>query len=213
MIITGRLIWLHFTKTGGTFVRQLLKSDKPSRWWESPHSWGTHCGVTRIPAREGKRLPIFSHVRNPWSWYASMFLFFGLPERRKAFFRIGHDSFKDWLHKELFTKRGFNTHYDIQYERMRAGGWGLYTEIFRHTFFWDGAEIPITFLRQETLRADLIERMPIRHEQKVWVMKHEDVNVPEGEKGLSYQDCFDDESREWVAEREKFIIDRFGYEF
>lgn len=70
MLIHDRFIFLHVPKTGGMFLRDVLKRElAPGTVLEGPI---THATRGDIPEALQAR-PILAYVRNPWDWYVSIY--------------------------------------------------------------------------------------------------------------------------------------------
>jgi len=69
MFILEDKIYLHFQKTGGFSVYDIIKRKKLKKVWFKEHH-----GIVNIP-EEYKHLRRFSFIRNPFDWYVSFFFF------------------------------------------------------------------------------------------------------------------------------------------
>jgi hypothetical protein len=79
MLIHDRFIFLHVPRTGGIFLRDVLKRELPPgtvrrgpRMPSGRSGDGTHTGRLEIPeALRGR--PVLAFIRNPWDWYVSIY--------------------------------------------------------------------------------------------------------------------------------------------
>ena len=209
MIVTDKFLWIHFIKSGGSLFRHMVIATDPGHW-ESPRKWQAHCGADHIPEKY-KHLPVFSHVRNPWDWYISWYVFFAMPERRDTFFGIKNMDFKTALRLALFERTDEQDQFSIDYGEMQDKNIGLYTFMYNQAYMVDGHEAVVTFLRFESLRKDIVRLVPLTDEQRTMILQMNRVNVTKGR--TRYQDYYDEESRQWVADKDKAVIDKFGYKF
>ena len=69
MIVTDKFIFVHLHKSGGTFIKKVIKSLFPC-WQEI----GYHYPLSMLPL-EYCHLPIIGVVRNPWDFYVSYYTF------------------------------------------------------------------------------------------------------------------------------------------
>ena len=82
-IVSKHFVFIHVPKTGGTWLGDILLR-------ESPPEWGVkyvgvpriHCGASELTKHEGT-LPRFGFIRNPWSWYVSLYCFLDDRFRRR----------------------------------------------------------------------------------------------------------------------------------
>lgn len=76
MIITSKFVFIHIPKTGGTFVRDKLKTidENHLEFFVKDFIELKHAGVSKIP-EEYKKLPIVCCIRDPESYIVSRFNF------------------------------------------------------------------------------------------------------------------------------------------
>ena len=67
MIVTNHFVYIHTSRTGGTFLNKLILEHVPGARMLQYHG---HLGD--LP-KEFSHLPVIGFVRNPWDWYVSMF--------------------------------------------------------------------------------------------------------------------------------------------
>jgi hypothetical protein len=82
VIITDQFVFLHFAKTGGTFVTEVLKKVygtsienlllPNNRWKENNSGSSPHNSYRQIPEQH-KNKPIISTIRNPFDRYVSLY--------------------------------------------------------------------------------------------------------------------------------------------
>ena len=67
MIVTKHFVYIHTSRTGGTFLNKLIMEHVPGARMIQYHG---HLGD--LP-REYAHLPVIGFARNPWDWYVSMY--------------------------------------------------------------------------------------------------------------------------------------------
>ena len=80
MIVTKRFVYIHTSRTGGTFLNKLILEHVPGAQMLKYHG---HLGG--LP-EEFSHLPVIGFVRNPWDWYVSMF--FDYRRKQQYVYRI-----------------------------------------------------------------------------------------------------------------------------
>src|SRR5688572_16365068 len=85
MIATGRFVFLHLHKSGGTFVNECLL-----RFVPGARRIGYHLPRSLVPAELAK-LPALGFVRNPWCYYVSWYAFQAARAEPNALFRVLSD--------------------------------------------------------------------------------------------------------------------------
>lgn len=228
MIVCKQFVFVHMPKTGGTFVRDLLKD-------HAIPAWGLRERAGHHPARRGPNgRPILGIVRNPWDWYVSSFFFrrhnyerhLGWWGRARSTWMPG---MLEWakLFDELPSGReGFNKALPIM-TRMRGGSIcaqrysevpsedGRFSWRFDEFFRDKGGTLLCEIARFESLRAD-VEAFFQRHRIPSSVsFKHALRHGPK--KNASprgpYRKYYDDESRDLVARVDAALIEQYGYAF
>lgn len=82
MILTRHFVFVHIPKTGGNFVRAVLRDHAPADWQVVEHD--DHATFEQIPPTH-RELPRLAFVRNPFAWYVSWYHF--QQKTRDPFFR------------------------------------------------------------------------------------------------------------------------------
>ena len=67
MIVTDHFVYIHVSRTGGTFLNKLIMNRVPGARMLQYHGH-----LRDLPARYA-HLPVIGFVRNPWDWYVSMY--------------------------------------------------------------------------------------------------------------------------------------------
>ena len=224
MILTPRFVFIHLHKSGGTFVSEVLLEHVPGA-----HKLGHHAPASLLPASHAS-LPVLGVVRNPWEYYVSWFSF--QSERRtwvwqvfsedgaldfaattRRMLRAGEDdALIDRLIERApaeFPHRQMNlTKACIEGIRGHSHGW--YTFLFRRMY----AELPVHFLHKENLREELLDFLR-KHgsdspELEARVRQAPPANTT---AHAPYRDYYSPALARLVAEREREVVDRFGYAF
>ena len=146
MILTKHFVFLHFPKTGGSFVRVLLDEHGPKDW--EIRTYPLHPTHEDIPESH-RHLPVLGATRDPWSWYVSHYAYLikGGADRE-------HALFNEWSNG-LTAPFIETTHAMLDWIEERTPGMGAFTRYMDHTF--DRKRIGlVAFAKMESLREDLL---------------------------------------------------------
>jgi len=200
MVVHENFVYLHLQKTGGCFVREFMTKAFPG--------CSDRTDLRHVPPKkmsDGEF--VFSSIRNPWDWYVSWYSY-----RSDPFERLfgKHPNFKSLMWDLFSIKNG--TLHDIDFRVMHQQGVGLLTYYYKRLFKHVKPEF---FCRTENLRENLVQcfetiGLPLDEQQKELLFSMEAVNASEHQH---YRDYYDDKLVELVREKDRFIIDKFGYEF
>jgi len=200
VILARDFVFLHFPRSGGTFVRHALAHHAPAEW--RVEQLFEHVGPDRIPESHAG-LPRFGFIRNPYSWYVSWYHYSRKHGGIEFFERItgGQDlSFDETL------RRCFEV------PLVQREGPGGCTFVARKMFGRDFAGIEIG--RYEDLARDLLRILRaytavpddlaqyIEADQPVYGVAHD--------HPATY---YDDDLRRLVREKDAELFDRFGYDW
>ena len=226
MIVTDRMLFLHLHKSGGTFVNALLKRCMPSA-----EQVGYHLPYREVPAAFRDR-PVVGTVRNPWAYYVSWYHFqLGVPKRNILFQlcsdegRLGFtetvtnlvDLSRDEPRLALleqglpdaYGKAGINLTKACVRE-LRERNLGFYSFLYERMYA--GTTEPM-ILRAERLRQELrAALLALGHLPNACAEQFLDESPP---LNVSRHDAppryFDDDLAALVAERDRTVVDRYGY--
>ena len=173
MIATGRFVYVHLHKSGGTFVNECLQ-----RFFPDARRLGYHLPASLIPA-DLKSLPVLGFVRSPWSYYVSWYTFQSQMAQPNALFRCvsenrrldfpRHDPQPARSRQRLaaansmrllqllpaaYGNQGLNLP-GFALAPIRGSGKGFYSYLF--DYMYGGSSVPATVGRVEDLRADLLD--------------------------------------------------------
>jgi len=228
MIVTDQFVFIHLHKSGGTFVLSFLQ-----QFESTAKMIGYHLPYRELP-EEFRRLPVLGSVRNPWSYYVSWYSFQAAMENPNPLFRIVSDDRKldfnatvtnlvnlsesperlDALQQTLpdhFRPRGINlTRACI--EPLRGDDIGFYSFMFERMY--TGAKEP-RIVGMETLREDLLDALPacgreLSGEELQFIEQQPPTNTT---RHGPFQDYYNDELRDLIADKDRAVIERFGYSF
>jgi hypothetical protein len=226
MIATDKLLFLHLHKSGGTFVNALLVKCVPSA-----RQIGYHLPYQEAPAAV-RGLPVLGTVRSPWAYYVSWYHFQAALPKPNILFQLCSDQgtlgFEqtianllglsnderrlDLLEAELphgYGKAGLNLT-KASVGELREWGQGFYSFLFKRLY--EGADKP-TILLAERLRKELraaleaFGHLPNECAER-FLEESPPLNVSQHELPVRY---FDKELAELVAERDRTVVERFGY--
>ena len=227
MLITGKFVFLHLHKSGGTFVNRYVRKVFPQA-----KMIGYHLPYSEIP-QVYAHLPVFGLVRNPWSYYVSWFTFQTEKPRRNALFNcVSNDGtldFKatisnllnlsddhervDFLAAHLpreYPNRGINlTGQAI--ETIRDRDIGFYTFLYHRMY----SGCPnITIGSMETLREDFLAFLiklgtePGREERSALLASPKLNTTAHGDVGAYY----DSELSALVAAKDRLVLEHHHYD-
>lgn len=226
MLVTDKMLFLHLHKSGGTFVNALLLRCVPSA-----RQIGYH-----LPYREApppyRNLPVVGTVRSPWAYYVSWYHFQRAQAQPNILFQIcsngGCLDFAETIKNlvqlsgdetrlalldegvpETFVNYGLNLTKKCVRE-LRERGLGFYSFLYERLYA--GAREP-RIIRMERLREELrstlslIGHLPNPCADR-FLNGAPPLNVSQHEAPSAY---FDDRLAKLVAERDRTVVDRFGY--
>ena len=211
MIIADKFVFVHVPKTGGTWVRRVLERG-PEAWKVRVIYPGHHClaGVD-----VGSRLP-FAFVRNPWDWNISRASFWnGQYVNGTGPFALPREQWKPVCHRweQRILTRGPGIKRLLRTTLLdECGVFSLADRICALTAH---PNVECSFGRYENLRAEmerLLSESGAKFGRRMEAMIRE--KPPENtSRHRDYRSYYDDELISAVAEKEKRVIERFGYEF
>jgi hypothetical protein len=214
VIVSEDFVYLHMPKTGGGTIRSVLSTVLPKGYaTPAPHPH-VHPGWRYIPP-EASDLPVLCHIRNPWDWYVSWYMFSSRGEPRQT--KLWTSAFGDKPDFPTFLRRACTGALDHDREEIAEQlrrGEGFYTARMRD-LVGGLDDNRLTYGRFERLFDDLgafLRRVgaPVPDD---FVAQAGDVpGVHLGSRG-PYRDYYDDETRALVARSCSSVIERFGYTF
>lgn len=202
VLLTDRnLVFLHVPKTAGGSISRSLRQEPDAIIYAVENMAHAEPCVHQLQRRLPKPLSdyrSFAVVRNPWDWTVSGYLHVtqNFPAYRSP------PSF------EAFVRGDWENATEIQYPSKFATA-TAYVAYHTQISQWDhlsadGEHLEIDDIcRFESLNVDLRRVLG------------EQLALPHANKSVrkSYADYYDDSTRQTVAERNGFLIDRFGYRF
>lgn len=228
MIVTQRFVFLHLHKSGGSFVNECLL-----RFVPHARSVGYHLPRLLIPANAA-HLPVLGFVRNPWSYYVSWYNFQSRRPVPNAMFNIlsdhGRLGFDRTVRNMLelgsgssqlaallaalpanYGKSGLNLP-AFALAPIRDSGIGFYSFLYGYLY---GALDTVTVEQAEDLRTKLPQYLEsvghrVSHALNDFVT---DATARNTSEHGPYKDYYGNELRELVAEKDRLIIARHGYQF
>jgi hypothetical protein len=225
VLITKHFVFLHLQKTGGMFIKDVCERHLPADWEirQGPRPHGTY---RQMPA-ELKQLPVFALVRNPWDWYVSWYHFArALARSPEGEQHMSRDSVMVWVNGsgEYNFKRATRIACtgvpDLPdppawMQKLQDSGVDLYSRWYWNCMGYAAEANNVDVGRIENLREDFIS-----------FLNRHDVPVDDGfvhrvrtepRKNTSshgpFQGYYDDDLRELVEHKARYLIDRYGYSF
>jgi len=231
MLITPYFTFLHLPKTGGTYVIECIKEAlRLPVLYEQQHA-----SFQSIPAQY-HNLPIVSIVRNPWTWYMSIYLFakMGRHTPTTSIFKIASKDFsltfeetlESILNPEPSLINKMEQHFKNQYSLLstdakinalesnflniiKENNIGLLTYLSQQII---PQNQPIHHLwRQESLRKSFfsfLNTLPINRIQLSGVLKMPDKNTSPKQH---LQSLFSPELTALILKKDSEYITRFNY--
>jgi hypothetical protein len=238
MIVTEDFVYIHVSRSGGTFLNKLIHEQFPGARMIQYH------GQLRDLPEQYADLPVIGFVRNPWDWYVSMFFDYQrkkqfvhqvLSERGtlrfqetvSRFLRLGDNSAQSKrLLDQLVSAAPAEINPRNPAPRQRPGlrsaqfaeypkGVGYYSWLFQLMFDTDNPERILIGrfenLRKEALRLFEEVGAPITKGVTTYLETAKPMNP--SARPPSYTRGYSPELRQLVADRDSYVIDRYGYEF
>jgi hypothetical protein len=238
MIVTKHFVYIHTSRSAGTFLNKLIMEHVPGARMLQYH------GHLKDLPEEFSHLPVIGFVRNPWDWYVSMC--FDYQRKKQYVFEIISErsalDFKATVSR--FLKLGDNTELSKrllgqllrvaptsinarnparnQLPGLRSEHFanypdnlGYYSWLFR-LMYESKIDHRIHIgrfedLREETLR--LFEQTGTPITKGITTYLKETAAMNASSRPPSYMEGYGPELKQLVAEKEKYLIDKFGYEF
>ena len=231
MIASGRFVFLHLHKSGGSFVSECLV-----RFFPEARRLGYHLPAVLLP-QELRALPLLGFVRSPWSYYVSWYAFQSQRPRPNALFRIvseeGTLDFKASVRNLLelgddaarlervlaqlpdrYGDAGFGLNLPaFALAPIRGAGLGFYSFLFRYMYTAPGLEPLIGTC--ENLRADLLGFFDRCGIDTTAALREFVQTAPPRNTSAhgDWRGYYDRELADLVAARDASVIERFGYRF
>jgi len=238
MIVTKHFVYIHTSRTAGTFLNKLILEHVPGARMIQYH------GHLRDLPAEFSHLPVIGFVRNPWDWYVSMYCDYrrkqqyvyqilsdrgalGFKKTISRFLNLGDnsDQSKKLLGQLIHAAPKFinaqtpprignpglrSEHFANFPENLGYCSWLfklMYESKRRHRVHLGRFED----LREEAIRLLTITGTPITEGITSYLEKADVLNS--SPRPSSYIGGYPPELEQLVADKDKYLIDQFGYEF
>jgi hypothetical protein len=238
MIVSKHFVYIHTSRTAGTFLNKLILDHVPGARMVQYHGH-----LADLPP-QFSHLPVIGFVRNPWDWYVSMFFDY----RRKGqyvfkivsagclqqfdpvvtrFLKLGDNSpeSKRLLNNLTFAapkvidantpSRRRNPGLLSKHFANFPGNQGYYSWLFQLMYESNNQhQIHIgrfENLREETLRLFELTGTPITKGISYYLNAAKALNA--SNRPDFYFERYSGELEKLVAEKDKYLIDRFGYDY
>ena len=238
MIVTKHFVYIHISRTAGTFLNKLILEHVPGAQMLQYH------GQLRDLPETYSHLPVIGFVRNPWDWYVSMYFDYrrkqqyvyeiisegsavGFKETVSRFLRLGDNSDQS---KKLLGQIIHAAPKVINAQTpRRLGNPGLRSEQFagypeNHGYYSWLSKLMFESkkthrvhigrfenLREEALRLLTITGTPITDGVMSYLRKADALNA--SPRPTDIIGAYPPELELLVADKEKYLIDQFGYDF
>ncbi len=236
MITTDEFVFIHMHKTGGQSIIHIIEQSVPSF-----RAIGYHFPHHLLPPKYSD-LPVVGMVRNPWDWYISWYafnirldgtnpLFFILSDAWQADYK---NTLKNLINLGADTPRSQNYRnalIEILPESLNSSnrGGGLTKDCLRHFndddsgfYSWlfkrmhGDPDSKTTYIgRFENLRDEflsIMDQLSVEETETIREKFNDSARLNESSHS-HYSRYYDDELRGLIAQKEVFLIDRYGYKF
>ncbi len=238
MIVTEYFVYIHTSRTAGTFLNKLILEHVPGARMLQYH------GHLKDLPREYSHLPVIGFVRNPWDWYKSMFADYrrkkqyvfqiiagaGAPDFEAIaprFLNLGDNSVESRILLDQLVKAAptiINTrnparrhlpglrseHFANYPENMGYYSW-LFKLMYESEIDHDIHIGRFENLREEALRLFEITGTPITEGITAYLKDAPVLNL--SRHSNYFVGAYPPELEQLVIDKEKYLIDRFSYEF
>jgi len=238
MIVTDHFVYVHVSRSGGTFLNKLILKNIPGARMLQYH------GHLRDLPEQYTTLPVIGFVRNPWDWYVSMyfdyrrktqFVYQILSDRNRLgfeatisrFLKLGDDSETSRSLLKALAQSAPHRIQKSQPPRHHLPGLkaehflnfgkcsGYYSWLFRLMFETDASH-RILIGRFENLRAEALRLLeetgtPITNGITEYLETARPLNAAPRPTG--YMGRYSPDLAHLVAKKDHYIIDRFSYRF
>jgi len=238
MIITKHFVYIHTSRTAGSFLNKLILEQVPGA-----RMFQYHGHLTDLP-EEFSHLPVIGFVRNPWDWYVSMFFDYrrkqqyvfeilsdggklGFEETVSSFLRLGDNSDRSKQRLSTLSKTApkfINSRVPPRHRLpgLRAEHFeqfsedlGYYSWLFK-LMYETNVEHDIHIGRFENLREDMLRLLevtgtPITTAISSYLGEARAINSSPRPRGFVRR--YSPELKQLIALKDEYLIDRFAYEF
>lgn len=202
MILSKHFVFIHLSKTAGEFVRAVCREHAPAEW--NLHIINRHPTIDEIPEAY-QSLPKLGFIRNPYSWYVSSFAYLKKRGENEVFKQLSNNGTRDFKSTLLAV-------FDLDLDFVESHGIGGYSWHIKHMFGEDLAALRIG--KFEELRHELLRIMNSTVTLPPSFIKAvQTYPVVNASPHDHYRSYYDDELRELVAEKDRWIFEQFGYDF
>ncbi len=237
MIVTKHFVYIHTSRTAGTFLNKLIVEHVPGA-----RKLQYHGHLKDLPS-QFSHLPVIGFVRNPWDWYVSMCFDYrrkqqyvyqiisregvlGFKETVSRFLNLGDKSIQSTRLLEklvIAAPRNINTRNPARNHLpgLRSEHFanfpenqGYYSWLFQLMYESENVHRVhigrFENLREEALRLFEETGTPITKSITAYLKEAEPLNSTRRPK--SFVGAYPPKLEQLVADKEKYLIDQFGYE-
>jgi hypothetical protein len=193
MIVTDQFVFLHNLRTGGTFFRYVLR-DNGVKFRRFEHK---HMEWKELTDPTDREKPVIIFVRNPWEWYVSLYSF-------EQQYIPGQNAWAQGTFEEVVKGT------------LCEPGRGLAPPQQYFECFTDGVpDGQLHIGRYENLREDAVRILKQVGCPELDRVTRRILSSPPVNAAIHapYQDYYTPELRDYVAEHNSRLIQRFGYQF
>lgn len=207
MLVHDDFIFIFLQKTGTTFLEKFLLSIFPN----CEKKFGKHDPVSKV-VNIIKNRKVLGTVRNPWDWYVSwwsshryatlaLFPAIFIPENNKDFNKF----------IKFIMTEDFGVSHGLDPRSLLDQDIGVYTFRHDHCFLDGQGNNRLTHvLHTENLKNDLVSALDLNKKNIDKLFKMDKVHVSKHEH---YRTYYNDESIELVAQKDRKIVETYGYDY
>jgi hypothetical protein len=227
MLISNEFVFIHIPKTAGDFIKKVCQARFGDGYFVS-HDLKKHGPAADLPPAY-RGLPVFALVRNPWDWYVSWYHYLMGTGRPRAHRKRVEQMNPLWLKVSDGFHNDFGTtvrnlldesywqgepHPGPIMKLAREQDVGMLTVHYRRQL----DDVPLEQLvvgKSETCREDLLVflrgvRVTVDQKFERDLLNRRPVNRS---KRGDYGEYYDDELRDLVAHKERYMNSAYGYTY
>lgn len=198
MIVHNKFVFLHLQKCAGSFTEDfLLKAFKGESKYVSPR----HNPLKVKP----KNKFVLGNIRNPWDWYVSWWA--ANKKGPGPFYKYAKDGFSNFVQRVMTAD---DRRHDVDFKLMRSQDIGALTYRYQKVY-----EIHPDFIcKVENLKSEIKQcfkefNLPFSKKQMSWFEQSRENKSSH----KHYSTYYDSESIELIRHKDRYIIEKYGYEW
>jgi len=222
MVFHKQFNYFHIPKCGGTFISQYLEENIEGAKFISNARGDKHHPVSL----KYNKVFTFSTIRNPWDWYVSFYEFNKYNYSSYSFLK-GGINFKEVIKRIFGKKSGKESRIDfnvlskndvgiLTYRFFLILSYNVYDVFRKPQSQWKedvNCVVKIEEARNEIPQMFKKYLFPLSSKQAKVLKNMKRRGVTNRRKFKDYRKHYDNETRELIAHKESYLINRFNYNF